>query len=140
MSGSDKRDTIKAGIAAALLVGAGFAIAFLLRVRQNQTTIPGELPYAETLSYDELLKAKAEYLGGLRNRREVEAFHMGRVIEITRRKTWGDDSENLGESGYAESEQLGSREREAFAMGIHFAQEEAKAGERHAPAAAGRRD
>lgn len=129
MSQLDRRDIIKSAVVAVILVTGVLVVAFIVRAKLNATTLPETLPYADRMTHDGLLKEEAEYLSRLRNRRESEAFHKGRIMEITRRKTWGGDAENLGESGYAESQGYGRREREAFAMGIHFAQEEAKSGE-----------
>ncbi len=109
-------------ITVVVLVGAWCA-----RRRARQSTLPQLLPQAETLSYDQIVHEKGKYLAGLRSERELEAFHKGRILAMTKERTWSGSADNLGESGIVMSETSGRRQREAFAMGIHFAREEAKA-------------
>ena len=73
-----------------------------------------------------LERARQEYVDSLRGRGERGAFEQGYAMGKAGTATWGPGPRNLGDSGFAGAQSYTRRQSEAFAMGIHFANEEAK--------------
>ncbi len=125
-----KRKQIKTVIFAAFFCVLGIIVllSWFIRVRNDSSSLPQEMPRAAMMSRDQLQEARNEYRDSLRDA-EKEAFDQGYLMTVAKTETWGSSTEvniNLGESGYAVENNFSGREMEAFAMGLHFAQEEAK--------------
>lgn len=101
------------------ILGLGWHLAGTLR--ETQSAVPREIPQAATLTAAEFNEAEREYVSSLKTKGERDAFAKGKILYATRTQTWGQDTQNMGESDYAESQGFSRREAEVFAMGLHFA-------------------
>ena len=107
-----------------LVVALGW---YLLRaLREAQSAVPSVVPQAAEMTALEFNDAEKTYIASLKTGGEREAFEKGKVLFATKSKTWGQDTRNMGESVYAESQGFSRREAEAFAMGLHFAHGQAQ--------------
>ena len=113
--------TVALLVVVAVVAWAGFSCS-------GGSTVPEDVPVAEDMTVDDLQAAKKKYLKKLRTKREREAFHRGYAMTAAKAATQSAVDENLGESGIAHAERYGKREMEAYAMGIHFALQEAEKG------------
>jgi len=104
---------------ALVIIGLGWYLARALR--EAQSAVPLEVPQAAEMTTAEFDEAESEYVASLKTKNEREAFEKGKVLYATKAQTWGQDTRNMGESNYAESQSFSRRETEAFAMGLHFA-------------------
>ena len=122
-------------VAVAVLLGVTWSV----RTRRRKPVLPPRIPRAEELSLSGLLNAKQAYFASLNTSRDRDAFQKGYAVTTSKLATWGPNAGNLGESSLPAVENYDPQSTAAFAMGMHFAMEEAKkrASETRAPAATG---